>query len=116
MAIRQKFEVFSGNDVTLEVALTDEQTESPLVLIGTQELEWAVSRRGSSAILLQKSLDDGITIVDSINGQISIAMSAADTEDLQGVYYHELRIVNEASKRITLMYGPCEFKANLIQE
>jgi hypothetical protein len=117
MALKQNFSMFSGNDVTLEVELTDVQgsPETPLILIGTQELIFAIGRRGATEPLVTKTLDDGITITDAANGMIEILLSAAEMEPLVGIFQHELRITNQQGNKATLMYGLVEVMGNMIR-
>lgn len=117
MAIKQNFTVFSGNDITLNVSLLDENTQNPLNITGAQEIRWQLSKRSASPVpLIAKDLNDGIVVVNAGSGIITIALNGADTEPLQGVFYHELRIVNAEGKKITLMYGVVELSINLINE
>jgi hypothetical protein len=117
MARKQNFDIFSGNDITLSVSLFDERTQNPLNIFGTQELRWQIGKRAANPEpLISKDLDDGITIVDAGSGLITIAIDADETEELKGIYQHELRIVNSAGKKITLMYGVVDISINLVNE
>ncbi len=116
MAIEQEFEVFSGNDVTLSVTVTDEDNDGPLNLTGAVALIWKLALSPSATPKIIKDLTDGITIVDPNEGLVEILIDAADLEPLKGAFYHELRLTNSLNKKSTLMYGAVTIKDNLVKD
>ena len=116
MATQQDIEFFSGNDVVLDCSFTDESTDLPFDLSGAQQLTYALSKNArSAAALITKTLSDGVVMVNPSNGQVQIVLSAAESEPLNGVYYHEIRVVNALGKKLTLMFGQVTIAVNLIR-
>ena len=56
-----------------------------------------------------------MTITDAVKGLFSVAIQAADTEGLPGAdYYHEVRGVNQAGLKFTLVIGTMTLLDNII--
>ena len=86
-AKNQSFETFRGNKARLQFVLTSRDTSTPTDILDTVVYWYLSASKGGSA-LVAKSTDTGITINGNI---ITVLLDTADTQDLQGVYYHELR-------------------------
>jgi len=118
MATQSDFSEFSGNDIDLKVVVIDEATNEPLNLTGAQALVWALGKRAKASLaLVTKTLENaGVEITNALEGMVTVHLAAADTEALKaGDYYHEMRLVNVAGKRATLMYGTATIQENLIR-
>lgn len=116
MSKKQDFNVFSGNDVRLELTILDlDQAGEPVLsLVGYTAFVWALGRTEKSKILVQKSLGSGIAIISAVGGRIDVTLSRTDLEDLSGYYYHELRVTDSTGKDYTAVYGTVYVKKNLI--
>lgn len=96
-ATRQDFTLWTGDSLTLEIAVADGAGD-PVDLDGaTFEWElWAVQRNAvyqpfkGDGSLIRKATGDGIT---AAGGVVSVVLTPADSEDLPGgLYYHELQM------------------------
>ncbi len=116
MAAQQDIDFFSGNDVLLDLSTVDSLTGLPMDISGAQQLTFALAKKaGSSAPLVLKTLADGVVMVNPALGRVSIILGADETEPLKGLYYHEIRLVNSAGKKLTLAYGVVTISENLIR-
>lgn len=114
-ALEQNFEVWSGNDVTLNISVfQDEELSTPYNLSSVTALIWAIGKSAKAAVTLQKTLGAGIQILDALTGKISVTLTAADLEPLKGEYYHEMRSTSSAGKA-TIMFGSVNIIENLIR-
>jgi hypothetical protein len=116
MSIAQNFDVFSGNDVTLTVTVTDRATGNPLDLTGAQALIYSLGKSATAgSAIITKTLSAGVQLLDAEEGQLEISLTAADLEPLNGTYYHELRLTNALGKKATLLHGTVTVSPNLIR-
>lgn len=97
----QNFDLWSGDDTTLEVTVLDD-TGTPVVLTGAT-LTWKVFTRLGS-MLVVKTNGNGIAITDAEHGVCVITLTAADTDVLNGTYHHELQMVQNGITS-TVMVG-----------
>lgn len=103
---RQDFELFGGDTKVLMVNIVDEDTGEPVDLTEIKGIIWQVKRApGARLSLIEKNLDDGIELVDIINGEFKIFLDEEDTINLGGTYYHECDIINAVGSRATVLYG-----------
>lgn len=93
-ATEQDIEIWSGESKTIDPSpLTEEDTDEIVDLAGAT-LRWVIVNRVNDEVLVTKELGDGITVRDEQNGEWEINLVSADTEDLEGSYYHEARVVD----------------------
>lgn len=98
------FELHAGDSRTLEVTVTDEDS-NVVVDITDCDVFWVVSRVLGSASLLTKQVGTGITVVDAPAGRFDIQLDSDDTQELQGSYYHESRMIDDTGAISTILSG-----------
>ena len=110
----------SGDTRTLEITVKDE--DSVVVNLTTASVVWALSKQDSASVaprgaaIVTKTGPDpevGLTIPDGPNGRIDVDLSAVDTADLSGDYYHELEVTISSSVS-TVLFGTVTIKKDLI--
>jgi hypothetical protein len=115
----QNFELSSGDSKILKVTVVDENGD-PLPLAGSQSVNFRLSRSRRSPTVLEKELNDGVTIIatdagagQANAGRLDIRLEAADTEPLDGEYYHECKVVDQTGATTTIFFGRANIKRNL---
>lgn len=108
MATELDFELKAGDDLVLECTLKDDRG-NVLPLSGVS-LKWGFSRMradGSHAAtpVVEKTIGDGITVVDAGAGRYNIVIDSADTASRRGDWYHECEALDSNGKRATALYG-----------
>ena len=108
----QTIKLYRGDSATLFVALTqaDGTAFDPTL---NAIIRWRLARTQHSpetAALVRKSLGDGIELatVDGVDG-VNVTLSTADTDQVPGLYYHELKIWDDGDIA-TAMTGTCVVK------
>ena len=107
MTARQDFTIDAGRDWGLVVVITEDDGETPLDL-SECTLAWAASRAAGQPALISKTSDDAdeILITSEEDGEATIFLIPADTEDLGGVTCeHELVVTDAASAESTVLRG-----------
>jgi len=102
MATNIYFTVYRKNDLLISATIQDEN-ENALDLSGAS-LDFVVETP-AGAEKIRKSVGNGITVTDAVNGQIEIDISAADTDIPAGLYKHELLVTDADSNRYTAIVG-----------
>lgn len=111
----QDFDLWSGDDATLTIAVTDEN-DAIVNLTGATALAWILKRsEHASAILVTKGLGTGVTVTNALGGIFTVDLDAADTDILtKGDYYHEAQIIDVGGKKSTLLIGIVAIKHDAI--
>lgn len=113
MAARgQDFEMFSGEQKELAIAITDD-AGAAVDLTGVT-VRWSLARTARSAPLIEKVTGDGIVVTDAAGGACTVTLVPADTEALEGDYYHEAEVTDGAGRPTTVLHGRARIKPNLI--
>ena len=110
--IPQDFEMVSGDDKTVRFTVTDQDGVAQ-DLTGASAT-WAFSRRARRAAIATKTVGSGITISDAANGIVDVTVARADTETIEGDFYHELEIVDGGGTKSTAAYGTMTVLGDLI--
>lgn len=115
----QNASVFSGDDVSITVTITNELGQ-PLDLSNLTNADWQMSTLRADGTFsrtpsLQKSLSSGIVILDSANGRLEVTLNSVDTDALSGDFYHELQIIDSVLKQQTVMIGKLTIRRGLVQ-
>lgn len=87
-ATKQDLEIAAGSDFVITVTVTG---VDPKQIV---KATYSVIDPESFQVMLQKTEATGVTIVS--NQQITIKLVPADTEDLVGLFEHQLRIEDSA--------------------
>ncbi len=102
----QDFHLHAGDESPLAFTVTDEATGAAVDLSAVTEITWALAADAESAALVTKTKTGGdITVTDAVNGKFEVALDSADTDGLNGRYWHEAVIVDGAGKRFTVATG-----------
>lgn len=108
-ATEQDFRVYVGDVVDLEVTITDGATPpAPINLTGYTAFTWTVKAFGFTDDIvadITKTLTNGITVTDAVNGILVINLLRIDTLEMAGDYYHELVAVDGSGNVAMVMNG-----------
>lgn len=112
------FDLYSGDDMVLECTLVD-QDGAVINLDLVSEIKWQFSRkrgtRFSATPLVSKALGSGIEKITPGTGRFDITIDAADTEAIDGVFYHEAEITSVTGKTSTVLIGDMTINKDLVQ-
>lgn len=109
----QNFTMWSGDDKTLEVTVVDEN--GSVQDITGMTIDWHLARKVTTSALVQKATGgSGIVISDGSAGVFQITLSAADTDDLSGKYYHEAQVTDSSGNISTVTVGTITINRDLI--
>lgn len=112
------FEMFAGDTMRLNFSITDALTEAALDLTGAT-VRWQASRSKGTTFsrtpVLSKAEGQGLEIIDAFGGLILVTLSPEDTEELSGIFYHELETVDVDGDVATAFSGTFTVKKALIR-
>lgn len=112
------FEMFAGDTMRMNFAITDASTGNELDLFGST-VRWQMSRAKtvgfSSTPILSKTEGDGLEIVDAFGGLILVRLAPEDTEGRSGVFYHEVELIDADGDVSTAYSGTFTIKKALIK-
>lgn len=98
--INQNLAVYRGDTQIFFVALTDETTGDPLDIDTVTSIRWRLATTSYSLRpLVSKELGAGIVPVE---GGVNVELSAEDTDQEYGVFYHEMKIITGAQVETAL--------------
>ncbi len=103
-AIRQNFEMHQGDDVSVAFSVTDD-AGAVVDLTGTTVVWRMAPSKYSASPSISKSTASGITVTDAVGGKFTVAIDAADTAGLGGIYYHEAQVTDAGGKVTTVATG-----------
>ena len=104
-ATGQNFEMHQGDRKQLVVEITDEN-EAPINLGSYDEITWVAYHPSRKSTVLTKTLSDGITVTDVINGVITIDLLPVDTLNiLPNIYAHECELSDGGTNVSTVFTG-----------
>lgn len=111
----ENFELFAGDDKVLRITVVD--TANAVVdITDFLEIRWKMARTVHQSPLLEKSLNNGIVIVNGGSGRYDIVLNSPDTEAMrQGDYYHEAECIDEDGNVATVMIGTITILPTLIK-
>lgn len=110
----QNLEMWSGDDKTFSVTVVDSITGSVRDITG-MTIDWHLARRVTTSALVEKATGgSGITITAGSTGSFLITLSAGDTADLAGKYYHEAQVTDGSGNISTVMVGTITINRDLI--
>lgn len=115
MAIKQDIELWSGNDAEIHATITDTDAGVPKDLTGSA-ITWVLAKAQGKPPLITKTVGTGITLTLPLQGKCTVTLVPADTEAIKGLktYYHEMRVVDAAAKKVTVLYGDALVQENSI--
>jgi hypothetical protein len=106
-------EIVSGDDMVIEVTVTDRNTGAGVDLTGASA-RFAIAMRGSLKTVCTKATGSGINVTDPEDGILEVELVAADTESLAGTYDYELQVVDASGNRSTPLYGTIAIRRDII--
>lgn len=115
-AKRADFTMFSGEHRVLEIAIVD--ADGDAVDLTGATVEWRLARSARGTPVISKTTVDsgGVEITGAEAGLAEVTLVGADTEALEGDYYHEARVVDSGDRPATVLYGTATIKPNLIRD
>ena len=99
----QNFEMHAGDDQDLAFTVKDEAGSA--VDITGFTIAWRLATHVTAPMLVSKATGGGITITDAVQGEFTVALAAADTAGLAGVYYHEAELTDGGGDISTIATG-----------
>ena len=94
------YEINQKNNILLKLTIEDD--DGTLNIQGF-DIYFKVKKAGNRKFL--KSLEDGITITDAVNGKIEVNITAGDTDIDVGRYTYELLVIDSNDNRYTAEQG-----------
>ena len=112
------FELFQGD--TQRVNFTLKKADGTALDLTGATLRWEASKlKGvgvfSSTPVLTKTDQDGIDVVDPLNGFLIVSLSPEDTASISGDFYHELEATDVSGDVATVFSGQFRVKKALIK-
>lgn len=115
----QNFAMMAGDSKVLQVTVKDE-AGVPLPLAGIASATWRLARSRRGVDLLTKTMGSGVTIItenaaanEANCGRLNILITAADSEALDGEYFHDCQIVDATGAASTVFFGRANITPNL---
>jgi hypothetical protein len=112
------FVLFQGDTQRVNFTLTKSDGNA-LDLTGAT-IRWEASRLKtgglfSSTPVIVKTDQDGIEVVDALNGFLTVTLSPEDTLPISGDFYHELETTDVSGDVATVFSGQFKIKKALIK-
>ena len=112
------FTMFAGDTKRLRFTLTDGDSDGAALDISDTVVTWQASKgnaaRFSAVPALTKTMGGGVTVTDEMNGKVTVELLPADTQALNGTFYHELQVVDASGDVATAYSGVFQVKRALI--
>ena len=96
----QDFVMHAGNDIDISASISG--SDAGAYDMSSASVDWIMELEPQSGSLMRKTIDDDISISTSI---ITISISASDTTEFSGTYYHEARSRDILGRYTTLLVG-----------
>jgi len=85
--------VFQGNSAVIFVTI-ENNDKLPLNLGGMTSAVFSLKRSEyDSEVLIEKTLEDGITVENVLAGKISVELEPGDTDGFVGPYVYEIKLI-----------------------
>jgi hypothetical protein len=103
--IGQNFSMYQGDTKNIEIEVTD-ANDAILPLDPYDGIRWVMYHPTTKALVLEKTLGDGITVPTPANGVLVISLEPSDTESVvPNTYNHECELMNGATVVATVTTG-----------
>lgn len=113
----QNFSMSRGNDKLLKVTVTDE-TGTPIDVRLSSAIVWRIARTARGTTVLSKTIGSGVNILNTLAGagevncgRIDITLEDTDTASLDGEFYHDCILTDNAGAKTTIFHGRANFTA-----
>lgn len=112
------FELFQGD--TKRINFTLRKADGTALDLTGAEIRWEASRLKSGGLfsstpLIVKTDQDGIEVVDALNGFLTVTLPPEDTLFISGDFYHELETRDVSGDVSTVFSGQFKVKKALIK-
>jgi len=109
MPIYTPITIFKGEDKTLNVIL-----KPPTDISTWTNISFTVRKaKTDSTAKITKTVGSGITITDTTNGVVQVALADTDTENLTaGIHYWDIKRMDPGSE-VVLAYGPINIEQGI---
>lgn len=117
--IEQNDTFYAGNRRTIRVTVYDDDNPGQRLNLTGLTAKWVLASLRADGVtfegaaLIQKSTVSGITITNAAQGELEIALAAADTTALAGDYYHELELFDGDGNGLVVMTGILTIRRNV---
>lgn len=106
--------MYSGDSVPIAVTVTDSETGAAVDLTGATAT-WALATKPGDTPLATKTSGDGdITIGGDDSNVVTVTLEPADTAALDGLYLHEVQLVDGAGAVHTVYQGTIYVRGDII--
>jgi hypothetical protein len=97
----------AGDSAVINATIT--LTDSNDTNLSNASIRFVLARYAGDSPVVEKTLADGITIVDTANGEIAVHIDGADTEGIGerdgGDYYYEIEVTDSTGDVATVTTG-----------
>lgn len=98
----------------VDVDLTLQKADLTAKDLTAATLTWRLTRDYAVPGVLKKTTADDITITNASGGLATVALAVADTLDLQGTYYHEVKADYGSGVEVTWQLGTIVFSESSV--
>lgn len=106
------FNMVAGDSKTLVVTVKD-STGGPVNISGAT-ISWKAARSLRKTPVISKAVNTGIIITNGPDGEFTVTLDSADTDDLSGNYYHEAQVTATDGTISTVLRGTMKVDRALI--
>jgi hypothetical protein len=99
---------YSGD--SLDLVVTVKNDDGDVVDISGADATWVLAPSEGRPSVVEKTTGSGISLTDAANGEVTISIDPSDTENKEGLYYHELQITDDTGNVSTALSGEFEIK------
>lgn len=104
----QNFEIVAGDTVKINISVTDQNNAA--VDLTNATVTWLLYKNLNDTAV-SKSTTTGITITNVRGGVFQISLTAADTQNLAGMYTHAAKVTDALGNAITVTTGTATIDA-----
>lgn len=97
----EEFGIVSGSSAILEFDLQDLYGNA-LENVSLTKATWRMAKYGEYDTLVEKTTSSGISILGNV---IQVTLNQADTENRNGLFHHQLILVDKNSKQFVISQG-----------
>lgn len=102
--LNQDFITYSGDGAVVDFTVLNSAGVAIDISAATA-ITWQARRGLDSAVVLQKSVGDGIALVPAETGVFQLTLGAADTLGLTGYYFHQAKVTAGGVDPVTVTLG-----------
>jgi hypothetical protein len=104
------FTMYSGDTVNVAVTITDSNGDAVDLTGATSS--WVLTSFSGSTVYVTKSSGAGTITYGGVSTNVAtVALTASDTDDLDGIFRHELEIVDSTNNVSTVCVGTVVIEA-----